>query len=97
MALKDIRVEDELFLRDGRLGIGAVREVRADSLLVWLEGWGETTLEPRHIAAAHDGKVVLDPSELPSEMRDGLLRAHDGELRDPAALAGDQPLPKGDA
>ncbi|MBM2577256.1 hypothetical protein JQC91_13185 [Jannaschia sp. Os4] len=96
MALKDIRAEDEVFLREGALGVGAVREVRPDSLLVWLEGWGEATLGAEHVAAAHDGKVVLDPHALPDDMRDRLLHAHDGEFRDPAAIAGDQPPPRGD-
>ena len=91
MALKDIRAEDEIFLREGALGIGAVREVRPDSLLVWLEGWGEATLGAGHVASAHDGKVLLDADALPADMRDRLRHAHDAELRDPAAIAGDQP------
>lgn len=97
MSLSEIAAENEIFLRDGGTGVGAVRLVRPDSLLAWFEGHGEAELRAEHIASAHDGKVVLDPSALPPDLLEALRHAHDGEIRDPAAIPGDQPPPAGDA
>ena len=97
MSLKEIAAEQEVFLREGGTGVGTVREVRPDSLLVWFENVGEREIGPEHVAAAHDGKVVLDAGALPDDLRAALGHARDGEMDDPAAFAGDQAPPPGDA
>jgi hypothetical protein len=84
MPLSSIRAEDEVFAAEGQVGIGAVREVRPDTLLVHVEGYGEVEIGPDHIAAAHDGKVVLRPETLPPRLREHLGHAHDGEFDDPS-------------
>ncbi len=84
MALKDIRVEDEVFASEGQIGIGAVRIVRPKTLLVQIEGFGEIEIGPDHIASAHDGKVVLKLDALDPKLREHLAHAHDLEYKDPA-------------
>jgi hypothetical protein len=84
MPLRTIRAEDELFVRDGETGIGAVREVRPDALTVYFEGYGELIIGPEHIASAHDGKVMIRPETLPSDLQERLDHIHDGELSNPA-------------
>jgi hypothetical protein len=85
MPLREIRVEDEVFAAEGQLGVGAVRVVEPDHLLVYIEGYGEVRIGPENIAAAHDGKVVLDPATLDPALAERLGHVHDGEMRDPAA------------
>jgi hypothetical protein len=84
MPLSTIRAEDEVFVRDGDTGIGAVREVRPKTLTVYFEGYGDIELGPEHIASAHDGKVMVKPETLPADLQERLDHIHDAELRNPA-------------
>ena len=84
MPLSSIRVEDELFVKDGETGIGAVRDVRPDHLIVHIEGYGELEIGPDHIADAHDGKVMLRRDQLPQDVQDRIEHVHDGEYRRPS-------------
>ncbi len=81
MPLSMIRIEDEVFVAEGAVGIGAVREVTPKTLTVYFEGYGDVELGPDHIASAHDGKVVVDPTKLPQDLQDRLDHIHDGEYR----------------
>lgn len=83
MPLSTIRVEDEVFIADGQVGVGAVREVTPKRLVVYFEGYGETDIGPEHIVSAHDGKVLLDPATLPADLQEKLEHIHDGEYRRP--------------
>ncbi len=82
MPLSTIRIEDEVFIRDGETGIGAVREVRPDTLIVYFEGYGDIVIGPEQIASAHDGKVMVRPETLPDDLQARLDHIHDGEYRD---------------
>ncbi|MEM9798441.1 MAG: hypothetical protein AAF919_18265 [Pseudomonadota bacterium] len=84
MSLSTIRVEDEVFIRDGETGVGAVREVRPDTLSVYFEGYGEVVIGPDQITSAHDGKVMVDPATLPKDLQARLPHIHDGEMRRPS-------------
>ena len=88
MPLSTIRVEDEVFVRDGETGVGAVRLVRPDTLLVHFEGYGEVELGPDQIARAEDGKVLVRPETLPQALQDRLEHIHDGEYRRPSDVGG---------
>ena len=88
MPLSTIRAEDEVFARHGETGIGAVREVRPDVLLVHVEGWGEVEIGPQHIASADEGKVLLALDALPEDLRAHLDHAHDAEYRRPSDVGG---------
>ncbi len=84
MSLSEIRVEDEVFVTEGAVGIGAVREVGRKHLTIHVEGYGELQIGPEHIASAHDGKVILNPETLPDDLRHRLDHLHDGEYRRPS-------------
>jgi hypothetical protein len=84
MPLSTIRAEDEVFARHGETGIGAVRQVRPDTLLIHIENYGEVEIGPAQIASAEEGKVLLKLAALPDALRDHLGHAHDAELRDPS-------------
>ncbi|MCK0167374.1 hypothetical protein MWU52_07420 [Jannaschia sp. S6380] len=88
MPLSTIRVEDEVFVKDGSVGIGAVREVRPSILTVYIEGYGDIEIGPESVASAHDGKVLLRPETLPSAVQERLDHIHDGEYRRPSDQGG---------
>lgn len=81
MSTQEIRRDWLVFDRDGGVGIGAVRRVDPDALLVYIEGYSEITVHASDIASAHDGKVVLRAERLPQEVQDAIRHAHDRETR----------------
>ncbi|MGB3409213.1 MAG: hypothetical protein WBA67_17155 [Jannaschia sp.] len=83
MPLSTIRVEDEVFIAEGEVGIGAVRDIALDRLTVYFEGYGDTPIFPSQIVSAHDGKVILDRNTLPEDLQARLDHIHDGERRRP--------------
>lgn len=80
-----------VFVADGELGVGAVREVHADrrELVVNIENGGDFTLPAAAIRDVHEGKVVLDVDRLPQAVRHALEHPHDAEYPDPAYAASD--------
>jgi hypothetical protein len=42
--------------------IGAVRDVKPDHVVVYVENGGDFVVRGPHVKAAHDGKLVLDPT-----------------------------------
>jgi hypothetical protein len=70
-----------VFVADGEVGVGAVREVHADSreLVVNIENGGDFTLQATAIRDVHEGKVILDLDHLPQAMRRALEHPHDAE------------------
>ncbi|CUH19465.1 hypothetical protein JSE7799_00479 [Jannaschia seosinensis] len=88
MPLSTIQTEDEVFIRDGETGVGAVRMVRPDTLVVHFEGYGEVEIGPDQIASAHDGKVMVKPDTLPGDLQARLDHIHDGEFRNPSDQGG---------
>lgn len=59
-----VQVDDQLFLEEGGEEIGAVREVKADHLVVYIEASGDFVVPGTWVRAAHDGKVVLDEAKI---------------------------------
>lgn len=74
-----IQVGDQVFLEEGGEEVGAVRMVAKDHLVIYIEGAGDFTLTGPEIAAAHDGKVRLDPSKLPPALLAAAEAAHQQE------------------
>ena len=74
-----IQVGDQVFLEEGGEEIGAVRQVAKDHVVVYVEGAGDFTLTGPEIAAAHDGKLRLDPSKLEPTLLAAAQTAHDRE------------------
>jgi len=76
-----------VFVADGEMGVGAVREVHADSreLVVNIENGGDFTLPASAIRDVHEGKVILDTDKLPESVRHALHHPHDAEYPEYAA------------
>lgn len=70
-----------VFIAEGSTGVASVREVRPDSLLIYVENAGEFAVPASAIHSVHDGKVVLAPEKL----EPGLIRAirHEHDREDP--------------
>ena len=74
-----IQVGDQVFLEEGGEEVGAVRKVAKDHVVIYVEGSGDFTLKGPEIAAAHDGKLRLDPSKLEPSLLAAAQAAHDAE------------------
>ncbi|MBA2545183.1 MAG: hypothetical protein H0V17_36410 [Deltaproteobacteria bacterium] len=74
-----VQVGDQLFLEEGGEEIGAVREVAPDHLVVYVEAAGDFVVPGAWVRAAHDGKVVLEPSRIDSALLRAAEHAHDKE------------------
>ena len=82
MGFRDIREEWAVVAGEGQPPIGAVRRVGGGSVTAHIENYGEIDLTVSHVAAAHDGKVVLALDALSPELRDAVGHAHDREEPD---------------
>jgi hypothetical protein len=77
-----IKVGDQVFDREGGEEFGAVRAVAPNGqpeIVVYVENGGDYTVGLEAVTAVHDGKVVLQASALPPEMRLAIARAHGRE------------------
>ena len=72
------------FLAEGKEGIGAVRSVGTDHIVVYVENGGEFKVPRSAVRRVHDDKVILDPGKLDRELLTALGHAHDRE--DPRLL-----------
>ena len=75
----NVQVGFQVFLQEGGEEIGAVREVAHDHVVVYVEGGGEFIVKGAAVRAAHDGKLVLDPTKLTPEMLAATRHAHERE------------------
>jgi len=71
-----VSVDDQVFLEEGGEEIGAVRRVAKDHLVVYIENNGDFEVAGPAVRAAHDGKVVLDASQLSPELLKAVDKAH---------------------
>ena len=77
-----IGVGDQLYLDEGELPFGAVREVAPGGepqLRIHIENGGDFMVGLNAVRAVHYGKVILEKSHLPSALRQAIRHAHDGE------------------
>ncbi len=72
------------FIAEGDEGIGAVREVWRDHIMVYVENSGEFRVPRAAVRKVHDEKVILDPKQLDKRLLDAVGHAHDNE--DPGLL-----------
>ncbi|MEO0938921.1 MAG: hypothetical protein AAFY38_12280 [Pseudomonadota bacterium] len=82
MSLAEITIEWEVFASEGSTGIGGIRAVHPKHLLVHFENYGEANITADQIAAAHDGKVILNLKALPQDLLTAIGHAHDGEAKE---------------
>lgn len=69
----------QVYVQEGGEEVGAVREVHADHLLVYIENAGDFRVGPEEIRSVHDGKVILDPARIDDALRAAIAHAHDAE------------------
>ena len=81
MASFNVSVGDQVFV-DGNLEeVGAVRLVAPDHLVVYIENAGDFRVDGGVVVGAHDGKVILDPTQLEPALSDAIAQAHASESR----------------
>ena len=90
-----IQAGDMVFVSDGQVGIGAVREVRPDSaqIVVNIENGGDFVLPIEVVRDVHSGKVLLDVDKLDAPVREALRHVHEAEDPDYAELNPDGDSP----
>jgi hypothetical protein len=74
-----VKIGDQLFQREDGAAFGAVVGVHEHELLVEIEGVGQSVLPAGAVRAVHDGKLIVDISQLPAELRKSITHAHDSE------------------
>jgi hypothetical protein len=74
-----IREGFDVFLHDGEKSFGAVRQVRKDAILVYVENAGDFEIPLSAVKDAEAEKVILNAHLLDPKLRDAILRAHTGE------------------
>ena len=74
-----IREGFDVFLHDGDKAFGAVRQVRKDAILVYVENAGDFEIPFSAIKDAEAEKVILDSTKLDPKLREAIRRAHTGE------------------
>lgn len=68
-----------VFLAEGQGGIGAVHDVSANDISVYVENFGEFMVPMAAVKAVHDQKVILDRSQLSEKFLRAIAHAHDAE------------------
>jgi len=75
-----IEVGYQTFVSDGGEEFGAVRDVSADGLLVYVENEGEFRIPLDAVKAVHSQKVILECRKLDHRLRRAIGHAHDSEV-----------------
>ena len=73
----------EVFEADGETAFGAVREIHADHLVVFVERYKDVVIPAPAVTDVHYEKVVVDVAALDEEIREAIEGSHDGESYDP--------------
>lgn len=75
-----IQVGDQTFVSDGAEEFGAIREVSARGLVVYVENAGEFRVPLEAVSAVHSRKVIFDCHKLDDSLRRAIGHAHDAEI-----------------
>ena len=75
-------IGDHVFLEDGGEEIGAVRIIRSESLVIYVEGAGDFMVKADAVRAVHYGKVVLDATKVEPQLLSAAQAAHANETDD---------------
>jgi hypothetical protein len=71
-----VSIGDQVYLEEGGVTFGAVRQVRAHELTVFIEGTGDVTLPAAAVTAVHSGKVIVNREALSTTARQAIAVAH---------------------
>jgi hypothetical protein len=69
----------DVFLHDGDGNVGAVRQVRHDSIVVYVENSGDFEVPMSAVKDAEAEKVILDPAHLPPKMLEAIRARKNAE------------------
>jgi hypothetical protein len=69
----------DVFVHDGEKAFGAVRQVRHNAIVVYIENGGDFEVGLGAVKDVHDEKVVLDSAKLDAGLTEAVRRAHSGE------------------
>ena len=69
----------DVFLHDGEKSFGAVRQVRKNELVVYIENAGDFEVPLSAVKDAEAEKVILDSHLLEPKLKEAIRRAHSGE------------------
>jgi len=69
----------DVFVHDGDKAVGAVRQIREDGIVVYIENAGDFEVPLSAIMDAHSEKVILDSCKLDVRLKEAIRRAHSGE------------------
>ncbi|HEY4556383.1 MAG TPA: hypothetical protein VIG68_08125 [Lysobacter sp.] len=81
-----IEVGQMVFVTDGAMGVGAVRETRGEEIVVNIQNAGDFVLPVSAVRDVHSGKVLLDLERLQPEVVEALRHVHDAEAPPYAVL-----------
>ena len=76
---EQIEVGQMVFVADGSVGVGAVRETRRTEFVVNIQNAGDFVLPLEAVRDVHSGKVVLDMSRLAPDVVEALRHVHEAE------------------
>lgn len=74
-----IEVGQMVFVADGGVGVGAVRETGRDEFVVNIQNAGDYVLPLSAVRDVHSGKVLLDLDRLEPAVVEALRHVHDAE------------------
>jgi hypothetical protein len=77
--MEQIQEGFDVFLTEGGHAFGAVRQVRKNELVIYVENAGDFEVPVAAVKDAGAGKVVLDAGQLEPKLRAAIARAHSGE------------------
>ena len=77
--MEQIREGFDVFLHDGDMAFGAIRQVSDGALGIYVENAGDFTVRRSAVRDVHDGKVVLDGDRLEPRLQDAIRKARQAE------------------
>jgi len=77
--LLPIEVGYQAFAKDAEDEFGAVRQVRAQDLVIYIEDAGDTVIPLSAVSDVIEGKVIVDTSRLEAGVRRAIEDAHRDE------------------
>ena len=82
MSLEKIREDFEVYVHDGDVAFGAVRQVSPEGrreIVVYVENAGDFAVPLSAVRDVHDEKVILDCAKLDRRLREAIGHAHVAE------------------
>jgi hypothetical protein len=82
MPASKIKKDDAVFLHDGEVQIGAVRQIAPDgkqAFVVFVENHGDMLVPFSAVQDVHFGKVILDSAKIGADLTAAIARAHVAE------------------